>query len=94
MIVGQKIPIDGRWHHVAGVYDGKTMSIYIDGQLDRSAAAVGTINTRPWPVLIGASPSAVDDKCDWSGFIDDARIYSYALSQDEIAAIYAGQGHD
>ncbi len=94
MIVGERIPANGRWHHVAGVYDGKTMSIYIDGKLDRSAAAVGTINTRPWPVLIGASPSAVDDKCDWSGFIDDARIYSYALSQHEIAAIYADQNSD
>lgn len=85
---------DGKWHHVAGVYDGKTMSIYIDGQIYKSAAAAGVMNTRTWPVLIGANPSVIEGERDWNGLIDDARIYSYALSEDEIKAIYADRGSD
>ena len=93
-IVAQEKLKDGKWHHVAGVYDGRNMSIYIDGRLKKSAAAVGAVNTRTWPVLIGSNPSAIEGERDWNGLLDDARIYSYALSQDEIAAIYAGQGSD
>jgi tetratricopeptide (TPR) repeat protein len=78
---------DGKWHHVAGVYDGRSMSIYIDGQLDKSAAATGALNTRTWPVLIGANPTGGGR--EWNGLIDDARIYSYALSEDEVRELYA-----
>ncbi len=77
---------------MAGVYDGRNMSIYIDGQLKKSTAAVGAANTHIWPVLIGANPSTSGR--EWKGLIDDARIYSYALSEDKIEAIYADQGSE
>lgn len=33
------------------------------------------------------------ERC-WNGLIDDVRIYSYALSQQEIKAICGGEGSD
>ena len=34
---------DNRWHHVAGTYDGKKLSLYIDGVERASVAATGNI---------------------------------------------------
>src|SRR5205807_8812046 len=38
-------PSAGAWHHVVGVYDGATMSLYIDGSLANSAAHSGAMGT-------------------------------------------------
>jgi serine/threonine protein kinase/tetratricopeptide (TPR) repeat protein len=80
---------DGRWHHVAGAYNGKRMYLYVDGELDVSATATGSIYTNSWEVLIGEN--AEQPGREWNGLIDDLRIYSYALSEAEIKAVYAGE---
>ncbi len=75
---------DDRWHHVAGTYDGSRMCLYVDGTLDASANAVGTINVNEYSVCIGEN--AEKPERFWNGLIDDVRIYNYALGADEIAA--------
>ncbi|UCG55742.1 MAG: protein kinase [Phycisphaerales bacterium] len=80
---------DGQWHHVAGVYDGWSISIYVDGKCSKSTAATGTVTARTWPVRIGANPAVTDR--DWSGLLDDVRIYSYGLTAEEIKALHAGK---
>ncbi len=77
---------DGQWHHVVGVYDGDMMYLYTDGKLDASAEASGTIQINNRPVYIGENAER-PGRC-WDGLIDDVEIYSYALSADEIVAIY------
>ncbi|MHC4507158.1 MAG: SUMF1/EgtB/PvdO family nonheme iron enzyme, partial [Planctomycetota bacterium] len=44
---------DGRWHHVAGVYDGKTMWLYMNGGVSASTAASGRISVNNCEVRIG-----------------------------------------
>ena len=60
----------------------------MDGKLDVSGEATGTINTNSWEVLIGENAELPGRF--WNGLIDDVRIYSYALSEAEIKALYAG----
>lgn len=79
---------DGKWHHVAGVYDGRKMSLYIDGTLDASKKASGTIAGNKYHVRIGDNEEKPGR--DWNGMIDDVRIYNCALTQPEIDALYAG----
>ena len=82
-------PTDGKWHHVAYVYDQTAqgfISYYIDGVLD------GTHNnSQPWSwepdetVELGKSHDSY-----WSaynGFLDDFRIYNRVLSASEIAGL-------
>ena len=76
---------DGHWHHVAGVYDQEKLYLYIDGNLDASAEAPGTIRVNDEPVYIGEN-SQMPNRF-WNGLIDDVRIYSYALSAEEISEI-------
>ncbi|MBN2132590.1 MAG: hypothetical protein JW741_24020 [Sedimentisphaerales bacterium] len=72
----------GEWHHVAGVYDGEGMYLYVDGVLDAFQHAHGFINVNSLPVLIGEN--AETPGCLWKGRIDDVRIYGDALSDSEI----------
>jgi hypothetical protein len=76
---------DGQWHHVAGVYDGDELRLYVDGALDASAPTAGPINVNEYPVYIGEN--AEHPGREWNGLIDDVRIYDYALSESEVAAL-------
>lgn len=87
------IPVDdGQWHHVAGVYDGTLLSLYVDGKLDVSRETKGTVNPSEYPVWIGDDAQA--GKRGWKGMIDDVRVYDCALRKDQIEQIYQGQTLD
>jgi serine/threonine protein kinase/Flp pilus assembly protein TadD len=90
--LGAKMNInDGKWHHLAGVYDGAKASVYVDGQLIASSPARGNMNITNDRVFIGANSHNIRNPCEWNGLIDDVRIYSYALSESEVKEIYAGK---
>lgn len=80
---------DGRWHHVAGTYDGSEICLYVDGRIDTASEAAGAIKVNDYNVLIGANAEKPDR--NFKGSIDDVRIYSYALSIEEVKAIFAEQ---
>jgi len=84
-IVGSTSVDDGQWHHVAGVYDGSGLYLYIDGLLDSYDEATGFINTNSYEVYIGENAEAMGR--EWNGQIDDARIYSRGLSHGEIVSL-------
>jgi len=77
---------DGQWHHVAGVYDGSRIYLYVDGVEDVSEPATGSINTNNFNVLIGENAELTGRT--FHGMIDDVRIYHRALTADDIQAIY------
>jgi hypothetical protein len=81
---------DGQWHHVAGVYDGTNISLYVDGTLDVSQPDTGSILQNNQPVEIGQIAGAAGDI--FNGLIDEVSIYHRALSASEIAAIYNAGG--
>ena len=85
-LYGQKSVNDGAWHHVAGMYDGEKMYIYIDGIVDVSQPASGAIATNDHPVFIGENAEMTGRF--WNGMIDDVRVYNYALSEGQITALY------
>jgi len=76
----------GAWHHVAGTFDGATLTMYVDG-----TAITGT--------TVGAAQYANDDLmigCDrdvgaviglWRGLIDEVRLYARPLSAAEVAVL-------
>ncbi|MBD3183626.1 hypothetical protein GF312_15150, partial [Candidatus Poribacteria bacterium] len=53
-IDGTIIVADGTWHHVAKVYDGDTVYLYIDGQVDGEATTSGIAVNGEDPLWIGA----------------------------------------
>ncbi|MCK4295016.1 MAG: LamG domain-containing protein, partial [Planctomycetes bacterium] len=81
----------GEWHHVCGTYDGANIRLHVDGVEDPESplAYSGSVSTNVEPVFIGANSERTGR--EWNGLIDDVRIYSYALSEGEIKAVYAGE---
>jgi unsaturated rhamnogalacturonyl hydrolase len=71
--------LDNQWHHLMGIYDGSTVRLYVDGQLDGTGAA-GSVNVTNDPVYIGSRSDNLSGRA-WNGQIDEVRIYNTALSQ-------------
>jgi len=88
-VLGKMTVDDGRWHHIAGVYDGRTATLYIDGRRDVSAGTSGRIAANSFNVWIGSNSQRSERA--WDGRIDDVRIYSYVLSEDTIKELFAGK---
>lgn len=80
---------DGSWHHVAGVYDGRRLYLYVDGHLDETTFGSGKIPGNDYAVAIGQNTERPDR--DWNGWIDDVRLYSCALTKPQIGALAAGE---
>jgi len=76
----------GEWHHIAGVYDGKRMYVYVDGALDTSQDASGPISVDDDPVLIGEN--AAQRGRFWNGMIDDVRVYNYGLAEAQVQQLF------
>jgi len=81
---------DGRWHHVAVTYDGKTLRSYVDGvEKSHAAQKPGPLKKTDWDLCIGNS--VVDYESGefeaYDGLIDEVRIYNRALSTQEIKVL-------
>ncbi len=87
---GFRVP-PGEWHHVAGTYDGAALRLYIDGGLKAKTPHTGSIS----PMLpnsflsIGSEEGrSICRECMhsryFSGLLDEIKIYSRALTEDEI----------
>ncbi|MDX8414568.1 MAG: LamG-like jellyroll fold domain-containing protein, partial [Mariprofundales bacterium] len=78
------LPI-GQFSHVAAVYDGTNMRIYING-VAKGVLAAGAIVGTNTPVLIGSRYSAGTPGEFFNGIIDDVRIWDTARTQAQIQA--------
>ncbi|MCF8366064.1 MAG: hypothetical protein K9H16_09795 [Bacteroidales bacterium] len=79
---------DGKWHHIAAVYDGSKKYLYIDGRLDVSVEVTGALATNNKVVLIGGNSDYMDR--GFKGYIDEVRIYNAARTAAEIRAMLCG----
>ncbi|MDU4937208.1 MAG: glycoside hydrolase family 2 TIM barrel-domain containing protein [Clostridium sp.] len=82
------IPEDwvGEWHQVAGTYDGQTLKVFIDGQELGKIDYDVTIDAKEDPIAIGYD--TVKGR-DFSGEISIARIYTEALTSEQLKAQYS-----
>jgi hypothetical protein len=72
-----------RFHHIAATVEGSVLRLYLDGQLKLEKTDVEPRLLNDAPVLIGRSAGALSP--NWfKGIIDDVRVYSRALSAQEI----------
>ncbi|MEN8260081.1 MAG: LamG domain-containing protein [Pseudomonadota bacterium] len=74
-----------RWHHLAAVYDGAEMRIYVNGQLrNGSAEQAGEITYSDQARLMFGGYQRPDGISPFSGHIDDVRLWNKALTGGEI----------
>lgn len=72
-----------RLSHVAGVFDGKELRLYIDGKQVSSQPATGKRKRNQLPLWIGADPGRDGDASrPFSGLIDEVRLSSVAVYEN------------
>ena len=73
---------EGRWYHLAGVYDGSAIKIYINGVMDNSVAKSGNFSPSTETFYIGCTVNHNDKWLD--GKVDEVRIWNDARTEAEI----------
>ncbi|QDS96869.1 LamG domain-containing protein [Adhaeretor mobilis] len=76
------------WMHVVATYDGSSIRLYINGQLDNSVNDQFTITTNNLPLALGAEHGGYRA---FSGGMDDVRIYNHAIDDAEVQSLYSNQ---
>ena len=79
-IDGKTIITDDKWHHIAKVYDGNNVKMFIDGKLDGEKPSGGTLDTNESPIWIGANPNGIAA----TGLLDEIGFFAMALSENEL----------
>jgi hypothetical protein len=65
----------GKWHHLAGVFDGSHVRLYVDGALAAEVEAQGRRKTNGLPLFIGADPNGNGAPVSFfAGAIDEVRL--------------------
>lgn len=69
----------GTWHHVAGVFDGKQVRVYVDGKLVAQQAGKGRRRTNQLPLFLGADTNKNGGPTShFAGLIDEVRLSKVA----------------
>ncbi|HEY8935736.1 MAG TPA: glycoside hydrolase domain-containing protein, partial [Cyclobacteriaceae bacterium] len=75
------------WHHIAGVCDGNTLQVYIDGELKGTTQLqkrVNLSNESKWN--LGRNEEFPSERI-FNGYIDKVKVYNAALSASDILNI-------
>jgi Concanavalin A-like lectin/glucanases superfamily len=83
--------LDGNWHHIAALTSPAGMSVYFDGvrQCDEPTLGQDIIYTKGNDLFVGRHGTQKPN-FDFDGNIDEVRIYTRALSVDEIVSLALG----
>jgi VCBS repeat-containing protein len=80
------------WHHAAVTYDGTNWRLYLDGQLEREVLNVGATprfdslqHAALGTALNSTGTSGTQTQGFFNGVLDEARIWNYARSADQIS---------
>jgi hypothetical protein len=76
---------DGNWHQATLTVTGTTILLYVDGNLKANGTFSGTRQSNSNALYIGQTATGGSY---FSGQIDDARLYTYALSGTQVKRLY------
>ncbi|MBX3659879.1 MAG: hypothetical protein KF740_15710 [Ramlibacter sp.] len=83
----QSVPAlaEGRWHYIAGVYDGQTLQLYVDGRWVAQSAASGTLAPYGGCLVLGRNADLANDNSHFNGLLHEVRLWGDALAPTQIA---------
>lgn len=91
--ISSALPSTGVWHHIAAIYDGASMQMYIDGVRQAMMYASGLIHLTNDPLYIGTKTPTAPSGDHFKGYLDDIRIYSVGLTEPQVREL-ARQGEN
>jgi hypothetical protein len=79
----EKSPVPGQWHHLATVYDGEDMELWIDGTMDAFTSCSGLIKTTSYDLAFGQHLPGENGN-NFRGSLDAVSFFDFALSEAQI----------
>jgi hypothetical protein len=76
------------WHHFGLTYDGSNLALFLDGSQLQQVPLTGALKTGAPGLRIGDGGSTAGNTTGWNGAVDDFRIYSRALSPQDMASLW------
>lgn len=83
------LPADGQWRHVAAVFDGTNLEIYLNGTAIPGGPIASAFDLQGVPLTIAQKQFA---ESNFPGLMDDIRVYARALTLAEVQYLAAGNG--
>lgn len=82
----------GEWAHIAVVRDNDVNKIYVNGVLSATSVkypgeSMDLTNLNAPPPLVGFDKGNAANR-DWAGYMDDLRLYRYALDDADLLRLY------
>jgi hypothetical protein len=75
------------WHHMVYTFDGNVHRLYVDGT-QRSMSTIGPNNGSVTQARLGGNTEGSED---YTGLLDEVRVYNRALSLNEVGALFNGE---
>ncbi|MEI7720298.1 MAG: LamG-like jellyroll fold domain-containing protein [bacterium] len=85
---------DGTWHHIAAVNNGTTVKLYLDGAPTSATIPSGSPLTNQFFAIGACSTQGGGIQYFHQGSIDEVRIYSSALTAQDVGRLYAVEAHE
>ncbi|MDA0328138.1 MAG: LamG domain-containing protein [Gemmatimonadetes bacterium] len=79
------------WNHVAGVYDGAEMRLYLNGMLDANTALTGAISASTEALYLGGDPT---ESLFLPGQLHEVCVWNIARAQASIMMDMDGHAYD
>ena len=82
------------WRYLAATFDGETLKVYIDAELEGEAPAKGTVTSTAVSLAIGGNsgPGGVVSSYYFKGIVDELRVSNVARTPEEIRKAMETEG--
>jgi len=77
------------WYHLAGVYDGSQLKIYVNGILQNSIEVSSNLHSESYPLAIGSY--TLGTQWFFNGVVDEVKVYNQTRTVEEIWKDYTAQ---
>ncbi len=77
----------GSWHHIAGTFDGNTLTGYVDGVADSMRSGLSATLYADDPFRIGCDQDTGSELSHYFGDLDEVRLYDRVLTPAEIGLL-------
>ena len=93
-VIGTTEINDGIWHHVVATKltkDASSINLYVDGVLETMVTDTDVYDgdaTNATALNVGRRYRLVGDELEWTGYIDEVRVYNRVLEAWEVRALF------
>ncbi len=83
------------WHHIAGIYNGRQLQLYVDGKRVAGTSFSGNISSTPFPLCLGREAES-HDQGEYSGrmsgmVLDDVKVFNKAVNVTDFEQTNMGE---